>query len=78
MSAAALNIHVNHWGRKKNPSTKKLLKRFNRKIERIFIKISHFHIVRIQDNKTKATLKKLDEGKLLHNVKNLGFSWVSG
>lgn len=55
-----------------------LLKRFNRKTERIFIKISHFHSVRIQDNKKKATVRKLDEGKLLYDIKNLSFPWVSG
>lgn len=33
--------------------SKRLLKRFNGKIERIFIKIRHFYSVRIWDNKKK-------------------------
>lgn len=51
----------------------KIIKKAVQKIQwedwEIFIKINHFHSVRIWDNKKKSTVKKFDESKFLHDIK---------
>lgn len=75
MSAAALkNTHQS--SREKEKLSRRLLKRFSGKIERILIKISHFHSVRIWDKKRKSTMNKFDEGKFLHDIKTSAFHGV--
>lgn len=68
MSTTAL-INRHQPSREKEKLSRRPLKRFNRKIERIFIKISHFHNVTIWDKKRKPTMKKFDEGKFIHDIK---------
>lgn len=48
---------------------RKAINKATQKTERIFIKISHFHSVRIWDKKRKPIMKKFDEGKFLHDIK---------
>lgn len=47
-------------------------------IKRVLIKRSHFYIIRIQESKRKATVRKFDEGTLLHEIKKSSFPWISG
>lgn len=75
MSATTLkNTHQS--SREKEKLSRRQLKRFNGKTDKIFIKISHFHSVRIWDKKRKSTMKKFDEGKFLHDIKTKAFHGV--